>query len=170
MVAGEKDNIFSSKIKSTGFFNFADLYKFCYDWISSELKYTTIAEETYKEKISGDAKNIEVEWACTKEVTDYFKFEIKAVFRILNMTEVEITKNGTKIKMNKGSVELSVKGNLMKDYKGRFDRTAFKKFWRDIYQKWVIPSRIDEYETKLAGECEELLNQAKAFLDLEGKR
>lgn len=170
MAAGEEDNIFVSKIKSQGIFNFADFYKFCYDWIAGELNYPIIAEEKYKEKIEGDAKKIEVEWVATKEITDYFKFKIKCVFLILNMTEVEIVKNGTKTKMNKGSVELTVKGFLMKDYKGKFDRTAFRKMWREIYQKWIIPSRVDEFETRLADHCEELLAQAKAFLDLEGKR
>jgi hypothetical protein len=170
MPSGEKDNIFSSKVKYTGIFNFADFYKFCYDWIQDELEFPEIVEEKYSEKISGEAKGIEIEWVCAKKATDYFKFEIKCSFRILNMTEVEVTKNGTKTKMNKGILEMKVKGTLMKDYQGKFDKSAFKKFLRGIYEKWVITSRINEFEDKLAGYCDELLNQAKAFLDLEGKK
>jgi isocitrate dehydrogenase len=72
--------------------------------------------------------------------------------------------------MNKGSVEVSVKGNLLRDYKGKFEKTASQKFMRSIYEKWVIYSRIKEYEGKLIEDCNEFLAQAKAFLDLEGKR
>lgn len=165
----EKDNVFSSKIKNSGIFSFADFYKFCHDWIAEELKFE-VSEDKYAEKLSGDSKNMEIEWTCWRKVTDYFKFEIKASFRIIGLTNVEITKNGMKIKTNKGNVELSIKGNLIRDYQGKFEKTAFQKFLRGIYEKWIIYSRVNDYEDKLIGNCEELLNQAKAYLDLEGKK
>ncbi len=165
----EKDNVFSSKIKSSGIFDFADFYKFCYDWLSEELKFE-VSEDKYSEKLSGDSKNIEIEWTCWRKITDYFKFEIKVYYRILGLTNVEITKNGVKVKTNKGSVEMTVKGNLIKDYQGKFESSAFQKALRGIYEKWIIYSRVNDYEDKLIGNCEELLNQAKAYLDLEGKK
>ena len=165
----EKDNIFSNKIKYAGIFNFADFYKFCYDWLSEEMKYI-VSEDKYKEKLVGEAKDLELEWVPFRKITDYFKFEMKLNFRILGLTNTEITKNGIKIKTNKGTVELGVKGYLVKDYDGKFEKTAFQKFLRGIYEKWVIASRVDEYEDKLISDCEEFLNQAKAYLDLEGKK
>jgi len=65
---------------------------------------------------------------------------------------------------------LSIKGTLVRDYDGKFETTAFRKFLRAIYEKWVIASRITEYEDKIAGACDEFLEQAKAYLDLEGKK
>ena len=55
-------------------------------------------------------------------------------------------------------------------YEGKFEKGAFRKFLRSIYEKWVIPARIEQYEEKLIGDCDEYLAQAKAFLALEGKR
>ncbi|MDO8528908.1 MAG: hypothetical protein Q7S06_03390 [Nanoarchaeota archaeon] len=165
----EKDTIFSSKIKSTGVFSFEDFYRFCYDWLSDEAN-LIVGEDSYKEKLSGDSKTVEIEWTCFRKITDYFRFDVKVVFRITNMTNVEIQKNGEKVKMNKGAVETSVKGILVRDYQGKFEKTGTQKFMRGIYEKWVIPSRIDQYEDKLVGDCDEFLNQAKAYLDLEGKR
>jgi len=165
----EEDTIFSSKIKFSGIFSFSDFYSFCYDWLSQETG-LTISEDKYVEKLSGDSKNIEVEWTGTREVTDYFKFKVKVDFRVVGLTKVEINQDGVKIETNNGSVEVSVKGVLVKDYEGKFERTAFRKFIRSIYEKWVIPSRVSEYEDKLAGDCDEFLNQAKAYLDLEGKK
>jgi hypothetical protein len=72
--------------------------------------------------------------------------------------------------MNEGSVKLSTKGILVRDYKGKFEMSAFNKFLRSIYEKWVIPARIEEFKDKIARDCDEFLNQAKAYLDLEGKR
>ena len=165
----EKDNIFSSKIKYDGLIDFKEFYKFCYQWLSEEAGLNLI-EGKYAEKISGDAKGIDVEWKGMRKVTDYFMFQVDIKFKVLNLTNVEITQDGKKLKMNKGSVEVGIKGTLVRDYEGKFEKTSSQKFMRSIYEKWVIHSRIQEYEGKLVGDCNEFLSQAKAFLDLEGKR
>jgi hypothetical protein len=165
----EKDKIFSSKVKYEGVMDFKDFYKFCFQWLSEEAG-LDVAETKYAEKISGDSKNIKVEWACSKKVTDYFKFGVEVKFEVLNLTTVELTKDGKKIKMNKGSVEVAIKGTLIRDYEGKFEKTSTQKFLRGIYEKWIIYSRIKEFEGKLIEDCNEFLAQAKAFLDLEGKR
>jgi hypothetical protein len=165
----EKDKIFSSRVSYDGILDFKDFYKFCHKWLSEEAG-LDVVENKYSEKISGDSKNIKVEWMGARKVTDYFKFQIDVKFEVLNLTTVELTKDGKKIKMNKGSVEVSVKGTLVRDYEGKFEKTSTQKFLRGIYEKWVIYSRIKEYEGKLVNDCNEFLAQAKAFLDLEGKR
>jgi hypothetical protein len=165
----EKDSIFSSKVKFDGVFLFSSFYKFCYEWIRDETG-LLISENKYKEKLSGDSKNIEIEWVGVKELTDYFKFEMKVTFTLVGLTNVEISQGNQKIKTNKGSVEVAVKGTVIKDYKGKFEKTAFLKFLRGIYEKTVIPARIEDIEGKQIAECDEFLAQAKAYLDLEGKR
>ena len=165
----EKDTKFSSKIKYKGIFSFKDFYAFCYDWLTEETG-LDVAESKYKEKIDGDSKNIIVEWVGERKVTDYFKFEIKIKFQIIALTEVEVQEGSAKTKTNKGTVEMKVQGILVRDYEGKFEQTAGKKFLRSVYEKWMIASRIEEYENKLAEDCDEFLNQAKAYLDLEGKK
>jgi hypothetical protein len=164
----EKDTIFSSKIKYGGIFLFKDFYKFCYDWLVDETD-LLISEDKYVEKLDGDSKNIDIQWTGIRKVTDYFKFEVKVVFRIIGLTNVEISQNNAKIKTNKGTVEVRIKGTIIKDWQGKFETKAFQKFLRSIYEKWVIPSRIEQFEEKLIGDCDEFLSQTKAYLDLEGK-
>lgn len=167
----EKDKLFSSKIKYNGIFNFGEFYKFCFEWLRDETGLgDTLIEEKYAEKLSGDSKNIEVEWSGSRKMTDYFKMEVKVTFRIIGLTNIEVTDGNRKIKTNKGSVEVSIKGTLVKDYEGRFEKSAIQKFLRGIYEKTVIPSRVSEYEGKVMGDCDEFLAQAKAYLDLEGKK
>ena len=165
----EKDTLFSSKIKYSGIFSFSDFYQFCYDWLTEETGLIVI-ENKYAEKLSGTSKNIDVEWTGTREVTDYFKYEIKVAFKITALEKVEIKQDDVKVSTNKGSVEIKIKGTLIKDYKGKFEIDAFRKFLRSIYEKWVITSRIVHFEEKLNEDCNEFLNQAKAYLDLEGKK
>ena len=166
----EEETIFSSTIKHTGIFSFADFYKFCYEWITEETAIDPLTETKYEEKLKGDEKEIIVEWEGEKELTDYFRFDVKIKFDIRALKNIEIEQNKKKIKTNDGSVKLNIKGILVRDYKGKFETRAFNKFLRSIYEKWVIPARIEEYEGKIAGKCDEFLGQAKSYLDLEGKR
>lgn len=165
----EKNKVFSSKIKYNGIVNFADFYKFCFDWLKEETG-LGLGEDKYSEKLSGDSKNIDVEWTGSKDMTDYFKSEIKVTFKVIALANTEITVDGKKIKTNKGGVEVGVKGTLIRDPKGKFETNAFQKFLRGIYEKNVISERIEEFEGKIIGDCDEFLSQAKAYLDLEGKR
>ncbi|MEK6840671.1 MAG: hypothetical protein AABX79_01830 [Nanoarchaeota archaeon] len=165
----EKETIFSSKIKYSGIFSFKDFYKFCYDWLKDETG-LDLVEDKYSEKIEGAAKNIAVGWSGEKKFTDYFKFEAKIDIKADGLKEVEINQGGAKVKTNQGSVEVGIKGILVRDYKGRFETTAFKKFLRGVYEKWIITSAIDEYSGKISSASDSFLNQAKAYLDLEGKK
>ena len=165
----EEDTNVSSKIKYGGIFSFEDFYKFSYSWLTDEVG-LNIAETKYSEKLSGDSKNIDIEWAGVRKLTDYFKFKMMVKFKIEGLKKVEINQNGAKVETNKGSVEVAIKGILIRDYAGKFETSAFKKFLRSIYEKWVITSRINEFEDKIIGDSDEFLSQAKAYLDLEGKR
>lgn len=165
----EKEEIFSSKIKYEGIFDFKEFYKFCYQWLVEEMQLDTV-EDKYTEKLSGNSKKINIEWTGTRKVTDYFKFSVGVKFEILNLTDTEVPQGGRKMKMNSGSVEVKVKGTLIRDYDGKFEKTASRKFMRSIYEKWIIASRIEQFETKLISDCNEFLAQSKAFLDLEGKK
>ncbi len=52
----------------------------------------------------------------------------------------------------------------------KHERSAGRKFWRAVYEKYVITSRVEEYEAKLIEICDEFLDQAKAYLALEGQK
>jgi len=129
----EKDKIFSSNISYKGIFLFLNFYKFCYDWLTEETD-LNILENKYSETLKGNSKEIEIEWLGTREVTDYFKFELKVVFKITDLIEVEVEQGGAKVKTNQGKVKITLTGNLIKDYDGKFEKDAFRKFLRSIYE------------------------------------
>ena len=165
----EKDTIFTSTIKNTGIFNFKGFYLFCHEWLTEETE-LDLTEKKYEEKIKGDEKDIIIDWIGERELTDYFRLDMKVKFTVRSMKDVEVSQNGINIKTNEGSVKVKVQGILVRDYDGKFGTTVFKKFLRSIYEKWVITSRIEEMEGKIVEESDKFLNQAKAYLDLEGKK
>lgn len=165
----EKDQVFSSQIKYEGVFSFKDFYQFCHEWLTEETS-LKITEPKYEEKVKGNSKDIKVDWEGSKKFTDYFKCDMKIGFEINNLKEVEVNEGGKKVTTNKGPIKVKVKGTLVKDYEGKFEQNAAQKAWRGIYEKWIIPSRVKQFEDKIVGDCDEFLSQAKAYLDLEGKK
>ena len=165
----EREKIFTTKLNYNGIFNFNDFYNFCYNWMKDETK-LDIIERKYSEKITGDTKKVVFEWEGTREVTDYFKLEVKFNFDVNGLGKVEINQDGHKIQTNKGGVEIKMEGTLIKDYKGRFETNPMFKFMRGMYERFIIPARIEEMKERLQGEVDEILSQIKAWLDLEGRK
>ncbi len=163
----EKDKIYSGKLKHTGIWDFKETYRFIYDWLVDN-DYL-ITEKSYNEKITPGGKDIEIAWEARRKISDYFRFVLKVNWRILGMSDVEVQKNGAKIKTNKGYIEIKFAAVLEKDYEHRWENSGFMKFLRGVYDRYIIVGRIDNYEDKLFGEVDELIAQTKSWLALEGK-
>jgi len=165
----EKDILWGTKVKHKGIFDFKELYRILYEWFQSE-DYN-LGEKSYKESVgAGGSKQVEIEWEAYRNISDYFRFTIKVGWLILGMTETEVEIDGVKQKMNKGQLELSIKSVLVKDYESRWETKPFIKFLRTLYDKYLIPARIENYEGKLLGEMDELVAQVKSFLSLQGRK
>ena len=163
----EKDSIYKGKIMQKGIFNFKDIYEFLYNYLTDE-NYD-VDEIKYVEKIKGDEKDLEIIWNCTKEVSDYFKNEVNLVWSVLGMKKVKVKKGNQEIILDSGSVEIKFSSSLIKDYENRWENNPGLKFIRGVYDRYIIKSRIDEYQVKLWEEVHEVINQAKSFLAIEGK-
>ncbi|MEK6873329.1 MAG: hypothetical protein AABW91_00640 [Nanoarchaeota archaeon] len=164
----EKDKIITEKVKRSGIFNFKDVYQFTHRWFIEEGY--DVEEQRYVETVTGDSKDVEIKWIATKKVSDYFKNEVKSEWRILGMVDVEVEREGKKIKANKGSFEVKFTGNLLKDYEGSWERSPMMKFLRGIYDKYLIEARVKQREQKVVDDVEEILEQVKAFLTIEGMK
>ena len=162
----EKSNVFKQQVKHIGYLEFRDLYNFCRDWFSDE-NYD-LYELKYDERITAKGKEIIIEWAAKKKVSDYFRNVIEVRWHILNMIDTEIEKDGKKEKVNKGEVKITFSADLVKDYENKWEDKPIWKFLRGIYDKYIIRTTIDEYEVRLTEKTAELVSQVKSFLQLEG--
>jgi hypothetical protein len=166
----EIETVFESKVKSMGIFSFKDLYKFCYDWLVQEDLFA-VEELEYGERIVGNAKEVRIKWRGRRKITDYFMFETEVKFEIFNMSDVEVQDaSGAKMKKNKGDIGIKIKGNLIRDYDGKWEKGALQKFLRGLYERYVIPARVIEFKERLYDEMNTFSEQVKAFLALEGKK
>jgi len=164
----EKSQLFSQIVKHVGFWNFKDLYNFCYEWLKDEAY--IVAEEEYTEKITDRGKEIVIKWSAWRKISDYFKFVIRMEWHILGMQDVEVERGGKKEKINKGEVKITFKPTLERDYESRWEVNPWYKFFRGIYDKFIIKTTIDDYEDRLIDKTVEFIEQVKAFLVLETKK
>ncbi|MEM4605655.1 MAG: hypothetical protein QW103_01290 [Candidatus Pacearchaeota archaeon] len=164
----EKNNVLDTSIKHKGFFNFTELYNFCYNWFKDN-KYN-LFEEEYTEKLQANGKEIVIRWSAKKKVSDYFKEVISLRWHILGLIETEVQVGDKKEKTNKGEVKLSIKADLEKDYEENWSKTPFYKFLRGTYEKYIIRNTIDLYEDRLQDKATEFCEDVKTFLNLSGKK
>jgi alpha-amylase/alpha-mannosidase (GH57 family) len=164
----EKETILTEKLDYSGLFKFADFYKYAHSWLDDE-DYGVV-EDKYAEKISGNSKDIDVEWKCTKKVSDYFKNDIKVKFEIKGLVDVEVEVDGKKKKMQQGKVKVDIKGTLIRDPESKWEGAPYLRFLRDVYNKYVVPQRVDEREESIDEDVKNLKDELKSFLDLTAKR
>lgn len=162
-----KSPVFKQELKFKGFFNYGDFYNYCYNWLKDEGY--SIAEDKYSEKVSG-AKEIDIEWKAEKKINDYYKNIIELKWKILGLVDAEVQENGKPVKTQKGEVKLKFAAVLESDYSDEWEASNFQKMMRGIYDKYIVRTTTDEFEDRLGGKAESLVEDAKAFLNLSGKR
>ncbi len=160
--------VYEGKVVHEGIFDFKAIYQFLYDWFT-QYQYVVI-EQKYSEKIKVQGKDLEVIWLCLRKISDYFRFQVKILVHVFRMKEVEVVENGIKVKKNHGEMEIIFKSFLERDYEHKWESNPITKFFRGLYDKYIIKTRIEAYEDQLATEVDEMIAQTKAYLALEGKR
>jgi len=164
----ERELQIKEKVEYRGIFDFQGLYQYAHSWFR-EAEYG-VDEEEYIEKLKGTKKDIEVKWKAMKDVSDYFKFEHTIKFEIQEMADVEAEINGSKRKMNQGKIKIEITGTLIKDRESKWDTSPFYRFMRDVYNKFVIPSRIDELKSEVGDDVRNFKEEVKAFIEMVGRR
>ncbi len=159
----DKKEIIKERLENEGLVDFKDLYQLAHTWLKE--KGFVVAEEKYGEKVSGDMRDIKVEWTASKTVSDYFKIEVKIKYELKDMVDVEVEMDGVKKKMNKGRLKIDYKGNLIKDPNSKWSTTPFYRFLRDTYNKFVIPARIENMEDQVFNLVVDLKEEMKAQID-----
>ena len=164
----EKEQLTQEKFEYSGIFDFKAFYSYAHSWFIEE-NYGVV-EEKYSEKVSGNSRDILIEWLASKKLSDYFKIEIKIKYEITGLTDVEVEIDGQRKKMNKGKVKGDIKGLIIKDPDSKWDSAPLYRFMRDTYNKYIIPGRINAIEDRIRNDVRTFKEEIKAFLEMSGKR
>jgi hypothetical protein len=164
----EKEQVAKEKLEHTGIFDFRAMYSYAHDWFKNDGY--GVVEEKYVEKVKGDSRDLTIEWKITKDFSDYFRFEYKIKFEIENMSDVEVEIDGRKQQMNKGKIIIEITYTLVMDKEGKWETTPFNRFMRDVYNKFIVPSRVSDMRILLINKGNGFKDDLKAFMNLSGRR
>jgi len=164
----DKELIITEKVDYTGLLDFSAFYSFAHSWLKNE-QYG-VDEQKYSEKVSGSKRDITIEWTATNRFSDYFKIEQRIRFLIFGLTDVEVEVDKERKKMNQGKVEATIKGILVRDPDGKWEKSPFSRFTREIYNKYILPSRVNDMKEFIKSDVQTFKEELKIFLELTGKR
>ncbi len=164
----EKEPVTKEKLDHSGIFDFPALYSFAHAWWKEGN--FGVTEEKYEEKVSGNARDIKIEWKITRDLSDYFRAEHKIKFEITGLTEVEVEVDSSRKKMNKGKISIDITSVMVRDKDGKWETSSFNRFMRDIYNKFIIPSRINNIHETIERDAHNFKEEIKKFLELSGRR
>ncbi|HLC70425.1 MAG TPA: hypothetical protein VJI32_00325 [Candidatus Nanoarchaeia archaeon] len=127
-------------------------------------------ETYYGERIDqSGAREIWWQWRCVKQPRDapmlryYLDFDVHCIA----ITSAEVVKEGMKLKVNKGEIEMFMQSSIEKVYENKFDKD---KDWgwllhqaKDIFSRRVYVKILSERKTELYKETYALQNYIKQW-------
>lgn len=152
------------RLKYEGLFDVTQLYTMINEWFRE--KGYDKKERKNVESVLPTGKYIELEIEPWKKITDYAKFVIKLRIVMNDVKEVEVVRDGSKVKLNQGSVQIVFDGFLETDYEGRWEQKPTFFFLRTLFDKFVFKPYTERFKEKLIDEVNQLYSNVKGFLNL----
>ncbi len=118
------------------------------------------------EKVEPSGKYVELEIEPYKKVSDYAKIVVRVRTKMFNVKEVEVEKDGHKLRLNQGKVAILIDGILQTDYENRWTNRPMWIFLRTIYDKFIYKTYIDQFDNMVLRDVNQLHTQLKAFFNL----
>lgn len=151
-------------ISYKGLFNATEVYKMIDFWFM-EKNYTKHELVNY-EQVMKTGKEIRTRSEPYKKITDYAKYVLIVEVYGSNIKEVEVEKDGARVRMNQGDIQVLITGTLETDYEHRWESKPVFYLLRGIFDKYVFRAHTYKFETGLVEECNLLAGQIKSYLNL----
>ncbi len=152
------------RLQFEGLFSVKDFY-FMIDEFFEDRNYDR-REIRHIERVAAEGKYIEFEWLPWKKYTDYVKSEIRIRAVLSDIKEVEIDKDGSKIKLNKGNIKIVLDGYLTTDYENRWESQPMFIFLRTLFDKYFYKPFTTGYQKNVESDVKELYNYMRKFFNL----
>ncbi len=153
-----------ARLNYEGLFDASELYALIDAWFRDK-RYDK-KELKNAEKVRPEGKYVELELMPWKKISDYHKHEIKIRMIMNDLKEVEVEKDGRKVKLNQGLVQFVFDGYLTTDYENRWENKPYYFFMRTLFDKFFFKSYTSKYKQLLLDDVNDLMTQIKAFLNL----
>ncbi len=127
-------------------------------------------ETYYGERIDrSGAKEIWVQWRPEKPApkAQYLHYYVDIDFHCLALIATEIVKEGRKMKVNKGEVEITIRAFIEEKYKQEFEKNKFLKQIKELFADKMYTYITEQRKKELYQEMYELQNFIKQWFKLK---
>ncbi|TAL56429.1 MAG: hypothetical protein EPN86_02610 [Nanoarchaeota archaeon] len=152
------------RLSYEGLFNVTELYQ-SIDTFFREKGYDK-HEKRNIEMNRPEGKYIEVELMPWKKITDYARHIIRIEMKMFNVKEVDVERNGRKVRMNSGRINIILDGYLQTDWENKWETKPMYFFIRTMFDKMLYKSYTNLYEGLLVENVNQLHVMIKSFLNL----
>ncbi len=154
----------SVSVKYVGIFDYPKLYLFLYNLVKTEGY--TIMSDSHSEKHNPNGGEVEITWKFEKIVDDYTKFTVNVYILIKDFLEVIVKKKDKEVKQNKGSILINFKGDVITDWKGKWDSKPFLRKLRKFYEAYLFKGTLSSYNMQMYKLIHFFAGEAKSFFEL----
>jgi hypothetical protein len=157
-------------IQKVGIIDLDGLYRTMRRWFYD---YKFYFEEPTSRVRPGNAAGQELEWIWNawRKINEYAKYNVKVYFYIWDVKEMEVIKDGEKVKLTKCRLMIEIDGNVELDYSKVFEKSNLGKLLFKIYNTLIL-----QEERQIAGWWDilyyhlyKLQTITKEYLDMESK-
>ena len=152
------------RLSYEGLFNVNDLFMMI-DSFFKEKGYDK-REVRNIEIVKPEGKYIEIELMPWKKINDYVRHIIRVEMKMMNIKEVEVEKDGHRMRLNSGRVNFVFDAYLQTDWENKWDMKPMYFFIRTVFDKFVYKSYTNMAEGLLVENVNQLHTYVKAFLNL----
>ena len=152
------------KFSYEGLFSASELYSLIvsfffekgWDWV----------EKMNEEQITPQGKQIRLVLEPYKGATDYHKLLVKIKVNMIDVKEVEIEKNGEKLKLDHGVVRITFDGYVLSDRKNIWANKPFYWLLSYILEKYFYRRHYLGMERWIESDIEDLHQKIKSYLNV----
>ncbi|MBW3015626.1 hypothetical protein KY330_04350 [Candidatus Woesearchaeota archaeon] len=148
----------------SGLFDIHELYSLI-DSFLKEKGYDKYEKKNISQ-VTPSGKHMELELRPWKMISDYVKLWMKITVFMTNVKDVEIEKEGVKVKLNQGNIQIVFDGYIETDYENRWANNMIFVFFRTLVDKYVIKSYLRSFEGEVTEDIHQLFTEVKSFLNL----
>jgi len=139
------------RIKFKDIFDLKEFYSVLHDWlmeyewesVDSNGNLEGFASEYWETMYleSEDASGVKDQWwwwRLQKVPSKYYKYHLDIDIRNIAIATTEVVREGKKLKVNKGEIELKVWAIIEYDYKGEWSKNPILKPFREIFHRRIF--------------------------------
>ena len=130
-------------VQYKGIFDMQDLYESVADFFRHK-KFKLYEVQQRHRRPSPFGAEILYQFRAERKVTEYYKWIVNISIETFDLHDIDVVlKNGSKKKMQKGRLWISLNGLVDMDYERLWEKSAFLAQLRGFYNKYIMKKEIE---------------------------